>query len=71
MERGEMNMKIQVLMGFGMMLFILPAFSMGISFVDVDTWPPFSDFRWLLMALGVVFLIVGRVMYERELSDRE
>jgi len=64
-------MKIQILMGLGILLVILPAFSMGISNVDNGTWPILSDLRWVLIVLGVLLLIVGRVLLRRALADRE
>ncbi|MFG1691146.1 hypothetical protein ACGF5M_03140 [Gemmatimonadota bacterium] len=62
-------MKIEVLSGLGALLMILPCFSMGLSYLDNDSWPPLSDLRWIMIVLGVLLLIVARALYRREASS--
>lgn len=64
-------MKAQVLSGLGALMMILPCLSMGISYADTDAWPPLSDIRWVLIIFGVILLVVGRALSERELADRD
>jgi hypothetical protein len=64
-------MKIQASMGVGMLLILLPCFSMGVSFLDTGTWPPLNDLRWGLILLGVLLVIAGSVLFRRASPDRE
>lgn len=65
-EGGD-KMKIQVFQGIGGLLVILPSISAGVTYADTNQWPPLSDFRWILVLVGLVLLIGGRILYEREL----
>jgi hypothetical protein len=48
---------------------ILPGVLMGVSYADTGAWPPLGDIRWVLMGVGVVLMIVGRIIYGREAND--
>lgn len=64
-------MKIQVIQGLGALMVVLPGLSAGISYADTNSWPPIGDLRWILVLLGMILLIGGRIMYERELAGRD
>ena len=64
-------MKIQVIQGLGALLVVIPGLLAGVSYADTNAWPPVSDFRWILVLIGMVLLIGGRVMYEREMAGRD
>ena len=59
-------MKIQVMQGLGALMVILPVILAGVSYADTNTWPPINDFRWIVVLFGLVLLIGGRIIYERE-----
>lgn len=64
-------MKTQVISGVGGLLMILSGFSVGLSYLDNDAWPPLGDFRWILVALGVLLIVLARVMHGRETASRD
>jgi hypothetical protein len=61
-------MKIRVMSGVGGLMMILPAFSMGLSYLDNDAWPPLNDLRWIVIVLGMLLLIVARALHRREVE---
>ena len=57
--------------GLGGLMVILPSIFAGVSYADTNTWPPISDFRWIVVLLGLVLLIGGRIIHEREMARRD
>jgi len=58
-------MKLQVLEGIGGLMLILSSFSISISYLDHGSWAAPTDFRWVLVVLGIISMVVANLLSRR------
>lgn len=58
-------MKTQLVSGIGVLLVVLPGFTLGLTYLEREGWPGVTDVRWTLMGIGMVLLVLANVMERR------